>query len=163
MCCSITIKQQDSKNLIEKHYKKSFNQCYKVQIYDDSKEQQKVNSLTSSQQYYLKNQTIQYVIYHTTQQTNLLYPIVQIYLSIKYKSELNESEIIGSFDIIILLLIVKGSSRDIDFSINLYQIVLQRIRISIIFKNRNQSKSGQGQQFLIKVLTKGKFLGHATD
>ncbi|CAK66805.1 unnamed protein product (macronuclear) [Paramecium tetraurelia] len=139
------------KNLIEKHYrvfvglnffkmkKESFNQCHKVQIYDDSKDQQKVNSPTSKQQYYLTNQY---------QQTSKCYSPYQTdnQFSTSNRSTLNQvviDEMIGPLNIRIILQIGKGSFGDV-----------------YLVEKRNQSKTAQGQKYAMKVLPKSKFLGH---
>ncbi|CAD8118066.1 unnamed protein product [Paramecium sonneborni] len=132
------------KNLIEKHYrmkKDSFNQSHKVQIYDDSKEQQKVNSPTSKQQYYLTNQYQQQSKCYSPYQTDNQFSTSN--RTTLNQSQLNESEMIGPSNIRIILQIGKGSFGDV-----------------YLVERRNQNKIGQGQKYAMKVLPKSKFLGH---
>ncbi|CAD8207519.1 unnamed protein product [Paramecium pentaurelia] len=144
--CPVELIQNNNtlKNLIEKHYrmkKESFNQCHKVQIYDDSKEQQKVNSPTSKQQYYLTNQYQQTSKCYSPYQTDNQFSTSN--RSTLNQSQLNESEMIGPSNIRIILQIGRGSFGDV-----------------YLVEKRNQSKSGQGLKYAMKVLPKSKFLGH---
>ncbi|KAM3129045.1 hypothetical protein pb186bvf_018823 [Paramecium bursaria] len=132
---SLDLANHGIKLLFERHLKMkrdSFNQCQRVQIYEDTKDQQ-INSPSGK--------------YYFNQQSRYQSPQKEQFSSSNrttvYGQQYDDKEIMGPQNIRIILQIGKGSFGDV-----------------YLVEKRIPNKAGQGPKYAMKVLPKSKFIGH---